>query len=153
MVLASFGKCTLLIFTPKRILGTHLGHTVMGILWIVHSSQPGLSLYSSLPRAFGTAYFAISLSTNIVMTALIVSRLVAYRRKHLAYLSSEHTQHYLSIATLVIESAALYSAFAVTFLVSYALDAPINQVWLAFGQAAQVCPSHRSGSISRRYRV
>ena len=41
-------------------------------------------------------------------------------------------------AVLVVESAALYSAFAVAFLVSYALDAPINQIWLGFAQAAQV---------------
>ena len=60
------------------------------------------------------------------------------RRAHAAHLPPEHTQHYLSLATLIVESAALYSAFAIAFLVSYALDAPINQIWLGFAQAAQV---------------
>ena len=110
----------------------------MGTLWTLQSSHPGLSLYSKEPLAFGTAYYTLSLGTNIVLTVLIVASLIIYRRAHAAHLPPEHTQHYLSLATLIVESAALYSAFAIAFLVSYALDAPINQIWLGFAQAAQV---------------
>ena len=110
----------------------------MGVLWTLQSSHPGLSLYSKEPLAFGTAYYTLSLGTNIILTALIVVRLLMYRRAYLAHLPAEHALQYLSIATLIIESAALYSAFAIAFLVSYALNKPINQAWLGFAQAAQV---------------
>ncbi|KAM5533526.1 hypothetical protein V8D89_012805 [Ganoderma adspersum] len=110
---------------------------VMGTLWTLQSSFPGLSLYSKQPLAFGTSYYAISLGLNIVLTALILVRLLMYRRTHLAHLPSGHAQQYLSLATLIIESAALYSIFAIMFLVSYAMNKPINQVWLGFVQAAQ----------------
>ncbi|KAI0808156.1 hypothetical protein C8Q74DRAFT_116253 [Fomes fomentarius] len=110
---------------------------VMGTIWTLQSSHPGLSLYSQQPLAYGTAYYAISLGVNIVLTTLIVARLLMYRRTHLAHLPAEHAQQYLSLATLIVESAALYSVFAVAFLISYALNKPINQIWLGFAQAAQ----------------
>ena len=110
----------------------------MGTLWTLQSSHPGLSLYSKQPLAYGAAYYTISLGVNIILTVLIILRLLAYRRTHLAHLPPAHAQQYLSLATLVVESAALYSAFAVAFLVSYAMNAPINQVWLGFASGAQV---------------
>ncbi|KAI8980558.1 hypothetical protein BD414DRAFT_516300 [Trametes punicea] len=110
---------------------------VMGTLWTLQSSHPGLSLYSKQPMAYGTAYYTLSLGVNIILTVLIIGRLLMYRRTHLAHLPPAHAQQYLSLATLVIESAALYSVFAIAFLVSYAIDAPINQLWLGFASAAQ----------------
>ena len=111
---------------------------VMGTLWTLQSSQPGLSFYSALPMAYGTSYYAISLGVNIVMTILITLRLLQYRRTVMAALPAEYAKHYLSIATVLVESAALYSIFAVMFLVTYAVNNPINQVMLAIAQATQV---------------
>ncbi|RDX50535.1 hypothetical protein OH76DRAFT_455973 [Lentinus brumalis] len=110
---------------------------VMGTIWTLQSSHPGLSMYSKEPLAFGTAYYTLSLGVNIILTILIVTRLLMFRRSHLEHLPAEHSQQYLSIVTLIIESAALYSCFAIAFLVSYALNSPINQIWLGFAQAAQ----------------
>ena len=122
---------------------------VMGVLWTLQCSQPGLSAYSKEPLAFGTAYYTLSLGTNIVLTALIVGRLLMYRRTHRAHRPPEHASQYLSLATLVVESAALYSAFSIAFLVSYAMNQPINQVWLGCAQAAQVRLASRSPPPSR----
>ena len=110
----------------------------MGTLWTLQSSHPGLSLYSAQPLAYGTAYYTLSLGVNIILTVLIIARLLMYRRTHLAHLPPQHAQQYFSIATLIIESAALYSIFAVAFLVSYAMNQPINQVFLGCASAAQV---------------
>ena len=110
----------------------------MGTFWTLQSSHPGLSLYSKEPHAFGTSYYAISLGMNIILTALILARLLMHRRTLVAHLPSEHANHYVSLATLIVESAALYSAFAITFLVSYGMNKPINQLWLGFAQGAQV---------------
>ena len=112
----------------------------MGVLWTIHSTQPNLSLYSTVPRLYGIAYFSLSLGVNIILSTLIVARLLMFRRMHMDLLPPEHAEHYLSAATLVVESAALYSLFAIAFLVSYAWNKPINQVLLGFTQAAQVRP-------------
>ncbi|TBU58182.1 hypothetical protein BD310DRAFT_851854 [Dichomitus squalens] len=115
---------------------------VLGTLWTLQASHPGLSLYSKEPLAFGTAYFTLSLSVNIILTALILVRLLMYRRTHLAHLPPGHAKHYLSLANLIVESAALYSVFAIMFLVSYALNKPINQIWLGTAQSAQQVASY-----------
>ncbi|KAH9923181.1 uncharacterized protein BXZ73DRAFT_51093 [Epithele typhae] len=136
VIWSAFGRTAAFAATFVPLL-TLIASFVMGTLWTLQSSHPGLSLYSAEPLAFGTAYYTLSLGTNVLLTALITTRLLLFRREHAAALSSEHGSQYLSLATLVVESAALYSAFAVAFLVSYALNAPINQIWLGFAQAAQ----------------
>lgn len=110
----------------------------MGTLWTLQSSQPGLSLYSVLPLAYGTSYYVISLSVNIILTILITVRLLLYRRQIIATLSSDHGKHYFSLATIIIESAAIYSLFALIFIISYAVGNPINQIFLTSASTAQV---------------
>lgn len=100
---------------------------VMGVFWTLQSSQPGLSFYSKLPLAFGTAYFALSFGVNILLTILIMLRLYMYRRRitkalglrfvyyastlfkaDIIQLSSQgvdHAKQYVSLATIIIESA------------------------------------------------
>ncbi|KAF7356717.1 hypothetical protein MVEN_01006500 [Mycena venus] len=110
---------------------------VMGTLWTLESSQPTLSMYSALPMAYGTAYYAVSLGVNIMLTLLIIGRLVSYRRTLLESLPAELANHYISLATVIVESAALYSIFAILFLITYAINNPTNQVWLAVASGCQ----------------
>lgn len=111
----------------------------MGTLWTLQSSQPGLSLYSALPQAYGTSYYVISLCVNIVLTILIMVRLIMYRRTILATLPEEHAKHYVSLAAIMVESAALYSVLAFIFIITYAINNPLNQIFLAAASSAQVC--------------
>jgi len=114
-----------------------LASFIMGTLWTLQSSQPGLSFYSALPQAYGISYYTISLSINVILTILIVARLLQYRRTLMQSLPADHARHYLSIAAVLIESAALYSLFAIGFLITYAINNPINQIFLGLAQAAQ----------------
>jgi hypothetical protein len=95
-------------------------------------------MYSKLPLAYGTSYYAISLSANIILTLLIIGRLVAYRRTLLQSLPADLANHYISLATVIVESAALYSIFAILFLITYAVNNPTNQIWLGVASACQV---------------
>jgi len=115
----------------------------MGTLWTLQSSQPGLSLYSALPLAYGTSYYVISLSVNIVLTVLITVRLLLYRRRACVVgIIEDKGKHYISLATIFVESAALYSVTALVFIVTYAVGNPANQVFLAVASAAQVREPH-----------
>ncbi|KAJ7658455.1 hypothetical protein B0H17DRAFT_1213202 [Mycena rosella] len=128
------GVAYLVIAFPCIML---LGSFAMGVLWTLESSQPGLSLYSERPMAYGTAYYAISLSVNVVISILIIARLLIYRRRLRTGVPGARASHYLSIATIFVESAALYSVFAILFLITYATDEPTNQIWLSVASAAQ----------------
>ncbi|KAJ7611616.1 hypothetical protein FB45DRAFT_1065664 [Roridomyces roridus] len=119
---------------PSIIL---LASFAMGTLWTLESSQPDLSMYSKQPMAYGTAYYALSLGANIILTLLIIGRLVSYRRALLQSLPEDLANHYLSLASVIIESAALYSVFALLFLVTYSINNPTNQVWLGVASDCQ----------------
>ncbi|KIL67374.1 hypothetical protein M378DRAFT_123056 [Amanita muscaria Koide BX008] len=114
-----------------------LASFALGTIWCLQSSQPGLSLYNKIPIAFGTSYYVTSLSVNVVVTVLIVLRLALHRRSMRESLPPEHAKHYLSVAAIVVESAALYSVFALAFIISYALNNPINQFFLTMSSSCQ----------------
>jgi uncharacterized membrane protein len=129
-------------YTSKLLvsqISTDTSMLALGTIWCLQSSQPGLSLYSKIPIAFGTSYYVTSLSVNVVVTILIVVRLALHRRSILENLPPEHAKHYLSVAAIVVESASLYSVFALAFIISYALNNPINQIFLTISSTCQVC--------------
>jgi Zn-dependent protease len=90
---------------------------------------------------FGTAYTATSVGLNVLATIMITIRLVLHRQLILNTLPPEHATHYVSVATIVIESAALYSIFALGFMVSYAIKNPLSQIFMALASVCQVCVS------------
>lgn len=110
----------------------------MGTLWTIRSSQPGLSLYSTEPLALGTSYYTISLAVNILLTTLIIARLFMHRRQVLQSLPEEYGRYYVSLASIFVESAALYSVFAIVFLIMYATGSPATHILLAIAGASHV---------------
>ncbi|KAJ7581850.1 hypothetical protein C8J56DRAFT_1015779 [Mycena floridula] len=110
---------------------------VLGTLWTLYSSRPASSLYSALPLIIGTSYYAVSLGINIMLTILIAIRLLLYRRRALEVLPPQHAKQYLSILAILVESSAIYSFFAILFLITYAVNNPANQFLLAIASACQ----------------
>ena len=69
----------------------------------------------------GMVSYTTSLALNVLLTSLITLpiRLLLYRRDILRLLPEAHTQHHLSLAAIVIESAAIHTAFAIAFVTFY----------------------------------
>jgi len=110
----------------------------LGIIWVLQSSQPGLSFYSKVPLAFGTAYYALSIGMNVILTILITGKLLLYRRRFKnASGAADPVNFYTSLLTIFVESAGLYTIFAICFLVTYAINNPINQIFFGFTTAGQ----------------
>ena len=142
----------MIIFLAKNC-ETYISFLALGTVWTLQSSKPGLSLYNSLPIAIGTAYYVTSLSVNIFVTTLITIRLILHRQSVITNaLPPEHTVHHLSVATIVIESAALYSAVGLCFLVSYAINNPLNQIFMALASSCQVC-NHPYSSFTTKLMI
>lgn len=88
---------------------------------------------------FGTAYYTIFLVLNVLLTFFISLRLLIHRRTILAILPAAHARPYVTLTAIVIESAALHTAFALAFVISYGVNSPVNQVMVGFASAAQAC--------------
>ncbi|KAF5361554.1 hypothetical protein D9757_008387 [Collybiopsis confluens] len=141
VIWTSSGKLVAYLITAFPAI-TLLASFAMGTLWTLESTHPGLSFYSKLPLAVGTSYYAISLGVNIILTILITGRLLVYRKQILDSLPADHARGYVSLLTIVVESAAIYSVCALIFLITYAVENPANQVLMFISCAAQQIVSY-----------
>ncbi|KAF6752486.1 hypothetical protein DFP72DRAFT_904954 [Ephemerocybe angulata] len=130
-----------------------------GVLLLTQTSLPKQSLFSKVN--FALAYFALVASLHILLTLLISSRLWMHRirlQKALAgdgdaQLRSPHSVDtaagksaagrlglgmYTSASSILIESSALYSTFALLFIVPFALGHPAAQFTLCMLAQVQV---------------
>ncbi|KZV92307.1 hypothetical protein EXIGLDRAFT_675324, partial [Exidia glandulosa HHB12029] len=97
----------------------YLGSVAMGSISLFQASQPGDSLQSHLTANFLIPFFSLSISINIVVTLLISGYLLWHRRSIQSAIGREHGKQYVSIVAMLVESAALYSAFSLIFIVAY----------------------------------
>lgn len=71
-------------------------------------------------------FWSCSISLTIFLTLCIVMKLMLMRRRIHAAMSCDFSSPYISIATVLVESAVLYSAFALVFIVTYAMGSNVN---------------------------
>ncbi|KAL0954452.1 hypothetical protein HGRIS_003428 [Hohenbuehelia grisea] len=122
----------------------YLSEIGMGILWIAQISAPNSSLWSSTvvnTINFTTPYFWIGFSLNILATAAIVGRLLMHRRNISHAMGGNYGLQYVSLAAIIVESALLYSAFLLMFLVPYTMDHPVQNAFLQLFGEAQMIPT------------
>lgn len=80
----------------------------------------------------------MSLSLNIIVTILIVTRLLLYRARISRVMGKAHGAQYASLAAMIVESAAIYSSFSIMFLAPFAVGSPISQLFLQSLSPVQV---------------
>jgi len=89
-----------------------LGSVVMGIMLVYQTSRPGSEVWTSLAVNFGLGYFSLSLSLNILLTLMIVTRLILHTRN----IMGAPARVYRAIITMLIESSALYAINSLLFV-------------------------------------
>ncbi|KAJ7346890.1 hypothetical protein DFH08DRAFT_937271 [Mycena albidolilacea] len=120
-----------------------LASIAFGILWLKQVGAPSSSPWDTAGINFTTPYFAMSLALNILVTILIVVRLMLYRRRINQALPSNtnHGAHYVSLAAMIYESAAIYSVFSLLFLVPFTIGHPLSQLFIQALSPVQIMSS------------
>lgn len=96
-------------------------------------TQPGKNLWTTF--SFALPYWSLSISLNIIATGLIVGRLLLVRHRVRSALGEAHSRQYTSVAAMLIESAALDSIIGLIFIISYARNSNVQNLFLpALGQ-------------------
>ena len=88
--------------------------------------------------SFAISYFCLSVAFTIISTVLIIVHLMAGRRVAQNVLGTSYNAPYVSIAAMIIESAALYSIVGIFFIVFLVIEYSvhgINVLMPMFGQA------------------
>jgi len=117
----------------------YLGSITIGVLWLIQIST--LNPWTATTLNFTAPYFWLSLGLNITMTCAITGRLLFYRWRISSVLGSRHGSQYTSVAAMIVESAFLYSAFALLFLVPFSLNHPIQNTFIQMlGEVQIIAP-------------
>jgi hypothetical protein len=95
----------------------------MGIVYL--TTNP----YTTTGIDFVPPCIALSLGLNIVLTIAIVVRLLIFRYRIVSLMGPRYGIEYTSAAAMVTESAALYSALSVAFLVLFGIRNSVPQVF------------------------
>ena len=72
---------------------------------------------TSVVISFAIPYFSLSVALTIISTVLITVRLMAGRQVVQRVLGTSHSTPYVSVAAMIIESAAIYSIVGIFFVV------------------------------------
>ena len=118
-----------------------IANTAMGIVFIHQTSQLGGSS-DSLAISTGVPYFSISISLNVLLTLMIVTRLVLHRRNIQRALGAQAGKSgvYTAVVTILIESSALYAITSLLFVVPWGVGSRVAQIFLPALAQTQVCP-------------
>jgi len=125
-----WGSCWKVILFPVLLW---LGGLSMSILLIYESAQPGANFFVGHAVDFGIPYISLTISLNIIVTALICGRLLYLRRQVGNVLGQSYAKMYTSLVAILIESAALFTALGIVYVIVYARKSQSSialvQVW------------------------
>lgn len=118
-----------------------LGALVTGTLWLVIVSTPAQSESGWMSFSLLFPYLCFSLVINIFISLLTVLRLLYHRRRISRVLGLGHGAIYASFASIIIESAAIYSICSLLYLIPYTLNNPISYAFMQLlGEAQVIAP-------------
>ena len=98
------------------------------IRYLVHAMRP--NLVEGSDSVILLPFFIVSNSLIIVTAVLISTRLLLVRRQIITTLGPQHAWKYISIVAMVIESASIVALVAVVYLILYALNNPVQTIFL-----------------------
>ncbi|KAF9480756.1 hypothetical protein BDN70DRAFT_804686 [Pholiota conissans] len=109
----------------------YLGSLAMGFMFIIQNSLPNGSLWADGEIQFALPYFVLSVSMSIIATSIMILRMLLFKRKLQSILGKSHTSPYTSVSAILVESCALYATFSIIFIVLFAINHPIQYVFLS----------------------
>ncbi|EJD41420.1 hypothetical protein AURDEDRAFT_169584 [Auricularia subglabra TFB-10046 SS5] len=108
----------------------YLASTIMSILTVYQLAQPGAQFFSTIGLALTLPYFSLSISLNLLLTVMIVTKLLAMRRRLRTALGTHHARMYTGMPAMLVESAALYAVFSIMFIATYSINNSLFNVCL-----------------------
>ncbi|XP_006455950.1 hypothetical protein AGABI2DRAFT_180778 [Agaricus bisporus var. bisporus H97] len=112
----------------------------LSLILIVMLCIPGITLWSTISIDLAIPYWSISIALNVIITTCIASRLL-YMRYQIRRATVGSGSEYISITSMMIESAVLYTVNGLIFLVSYAVNSPVQNLALpVLGQTQSISP-------------
>ncbi|KAF9479329.1 hypothetical protein BDN70DRAFT_906328 [Pholiota conissans] len=111
-----WGRSIWAIIFPSLI---YLSSIAMAMITLVQSAVPGSNFFRGKTVNFGVPWAALSVSLNIIVTAMIIVRLLQARQQLKRSLPPEALQMYTGVSAILIESALPFSILGIAFAITY----------------------------------
>ncbi|KAF7316950.1 hypothetical protein HMN09_00429300 [Mycena chlorophos] len=114
----------------------YLGSVAMGITTTIQSGLPNGDLFKGVTVNFGISWLSLTITFNILVTAMIVGRLLWLQNKMSSVLSIEVSKRYTGLLAVLVESALPFTLLGVAYLALYVRDLPeslaLGDIWGTF---------------------
>lgn len=122
-----FFRCVLWPFIDWRRHLAHTAGTASGVILVYQSAQPSGGVWTCDSANFGYPYFLISLSLNILLTFMIVTRLAWYNRILRSAMGPllRTKGLYNAVSAMLVESLALYTVNFILVIAAWGLKSYI----------------------------
>ncbi|KAJ7284607.1 hypothetical protein C8J57DRAFT_696535 [Mycena rebaudengoi] len=128
-----WGDMPLTLVFPSLLL---LASATMGIVMTIQSGLPGGDIFHGTAVNFGIPWISLTLSFNIIVTAMIVFRLLSMHSKANKVLGTEETKRYTGLLAILVESALPFTFLGIGYLITYVRGEPtalaFADVWGCF---------------------
>ena len=113
---------------------------VTGVVYIYNQSITALNSKTLMDS--GTSYNSISLSLNVILTLMVITRLIWHSRNIRKAIGASDTVvgSYTTIVTMLVESYALYAVVFLLYMATFAAQNSADFVFGGFLGSAQVRP-------------
>ncbi|RPD65633.1 hypothetical protein L226DRAFT_236848 [Lentinus tigrinus ALCF2SS1-7] len=115
----------------------------LGIVSMRNISLLSVNLWTDRSTVLSLAYLTLSLSINVTLTLAIVSRLIYFRhrlRNLKIYGDTYLRRMYTSVVAMFVESAALYTVVAISCIVAFRMNSPVQNALLPLLGQLQAIP-------------
>ncbi|KAJ7640891.1 hypothetical protein DFH06DRAFT_624782 [Mycena polygramma] len=134
-----------IIWGPHWILilpaTTYLGSMATGIGLLVEISKPGAAFGQVAVTNFGTPFWSLSVTTNVLSTILIAGRLT-YSRRSIYGMRQNQGRQSNGVSAIFAESAALYAIVALIYIPLFARNLTLQYPFSALmGSVISIAPT------------
>ncbi|KAK7032903.1 hypothetical protein R3P38DRAFT_2919620 [Favolaschia claudopus] len=114
----------------------YLGSVAMGITTTIQSGLPSGDFFKGTAVNFGIPWLVLTIVFNIVVTAMIVTRLLSVHYRVNKVVGREATKRYTGLLAILVESALPFTVLGVCYLALYVKEIPESlafaDIWGAF---------------------
>ncbi|RXW17958.1 hypothetical protein EST38_g7901 [Candolleomyces aberdarensis] len=119
----------------------YAGIVGLSLAMLTFTMKPEEGFFGPTTIKIGTAYWSLSIGMNIIITSAIAGRLLKMRANIRKVLGPNHSSPYTSVLSMIVESAALYTSWAILFLVPFARQDTFQNIVLpSLGQVQGIAP-------------
>jgi hypothetical protein len=108
----------------------------MAVMMVIESAMPTSDLWQGITAQFGISWVALTVSFNIIVTALIIFRLLSFYRRVQSVLTDEQRSTYTGTMAILVESALPFTVLGIVYLATYIQGVPsataLGMVWGTF---------------------